>query len=159
MSVPICEYIRTGGKRCGSPAMRDQRFCYYHTGLYQAMPMTTMFVEENPHPRPGDYPVAGFQVPFLDDASAIQLGYMQLIHGVSHLRLDPTRARLILAALQGASANLKHAEASLPPMPAPLPAEVEVPKKPAASEGAAGVQSKTAALRRKAKGALAEKRS
>ena len=159
MSVPICEYIRTGGKRCGSPAMRDQRFCYYHTGQYQAMPMTTMFMEENPHPRPGDYSVAGFQVPFLDDASAIQIGYMQLIHGVSHLRLDPTRARLILAALQGAAANLKYAEAALPPMPAPEPAEAEVPKKPPVSEGAAGDQGKEAGLPKKAKGALAESRS
>jgi hypothetical protein len=155
MSVPICEYVRTGGKRCGSPAMRDQRFCYYHTGQFQAMPMTTMFMEENPHPRPGDYPFAGFQVPFLDDASAIQIGYMQLIHGVSHLRLDPTRARLILQALQGAAANLKQAEAALRPMPAA--AEAEVPKKPPVSAGAAIDQN--AGLRKKAKGALAESRS
>ncbi len=142
MSVPICEYIRTGGKRCGSPALRDQRFCYYHTGQYEAMPMTTMFVEENPHPRPGDYPIAGFQVPFLDDASAIQIGYMQLIHGVSHLRLDTRRARLILLALQGAAANLKHVETALAAMPAPAPTETEGAKKPAMSVGKAGDRGK-----------------
>ncbi|MGA8879160.1 MAG: hypothetical protein WB555_26700 [Candidatus Korobacteraceae bacterium] len=142
MSVPICEYIRTGGKRCGSPALRDQRFCYYHTGQYEAMPMTTMFVEENPHPRPGDYPIAGFQVPFLDDASAIQIGYMQLIHGVSHLRLDTRRARLILLALQGAAANLKHVETALAAMPALAPAEAEAAKKPPMSVGKAGDRGK-----------------
>ncbi len=142
MSVPICEYIRTGGKRCGSPALRDQRFCYYHTGQYEAMPMTTMFVEENPHPRPGDYPIAGFQVPFLDDASAIQIGYMQLIHGVSHLRLDTRRARLILLALQGAAANLKHVETALAAMPAPAPTETGGAKKPAMSVGKAGDRGK-----------------
>lgn len=135
MSVPICEYIRTGGKRCGSPALRDQRFCYYHSGQFRSMPMTTMFYEENPNPREGEYPVTAFNMPFLDDAAAIQIGYMQLIHGVSHLRLEPRRARLILLALQGAAANLKYAEVALPPMPTPEPAEAKAPKKPPASEG------------------------
>lgn len=113
MGVPICEYIQTGGRRCGSPALTGQRFCYYHTGQYQAMPMTTMFVEENPNVPKGEIPVSGFQVPFLDDAAAIQIGFMQLIHGVAHFRLEPRRAKLILSALHGAAANLRKMDAAL----------------------------------------------
>jgi len=138
MSLQICEYIRTSGRRCGSPAMRDYKYCYYHAGQLQAMPMTTMFVQENPNPPAGEYPIAGFQVPFLDDASAIQIGYMQLIHGVAHFRLDPRRARLILLALQGAAANLKHVETALAAMAAPAPGEADEAKKPPVSAGAAG---------------------
>lgn len=28
-----CEHIKTNGIRCGSPALRDENICYFHTAL------------------------------------------------------------------------------------------------------------------------------
>jgi hypothetical protein len=50
MTVPICEHIKPGGARCGSPALRDKQFCYYHLNLRHAMPLTTMFYAERANP-------------------------------------------------------------------------------------------------------------
>lgn len=51
-----------------------------------------------------------FPVPLLDDAAAIQIGFMQALHGVANRVLDPRRAKLILSALHGARMNLKQME-------------------------------------------------
>ena len=29
-STPNCQHIRTAGSRCGSPALHQRRFCFYH---------------------------------------------------------------------------------------------------------------------------------
>jgi len=29
-SIPLCNHIMPNGNTCGSPAMRNQRFCYFH---------------------------------------------------------------------------------------------------------------------------------
>jgi len=125
MSVPICEYIKTGGKKCGSPALRGFKNCYYHEQLRQAMPTTTMFVQENRNVAPGEMPVTGFQMPFLDDGAAIQIGFMQLIHGVSYFRLNPRQAKLILSALHGASANLRQMDKAIASAAKPIQAAIE----------------------------------
>jgi hypothetical protein len=33
--VPLCTLIMSSGNRCGSPALRDQRFCYHHSGSHR----------------------------------------------------------------------------------------------------------------------------
>jgi len=133
MEVPICEYIKTGGKRCGSPALSGFKNCYYHERLRQAMPMTTLFMEQDPNAPPGVIPHVGFDTPLLDDGAAIQIGFMQLIHGVAHHRLDPRRAKLILSALHGASANLRQMDtavaAASKPVAAALQRSTKTPKK------------------------------
>ncbi len=114
MTLQICEQIKPGGTRCGSPAVRGTQHCYYHNNLRRCMPMTTMFVEQNPNPAPGEYPVAVFDLPLLEDPASIQIGFMQLIHGVAHHRLEPRRARLILSALHGAASNLRMLSEAMP---------------------------------------------
>src|ERR1035437_7626658 len=44
MDLPICEHIKPGGARCGSPAVRDQKYCYHHAGLRKAVPRNNLFV-------------------------------------------------------------------------------------------------------------------
>ncbi len=107
MEAPSCEYIKTGGARCGSPAIKDRPFCYYHERLKMHMPMTEMFVDQIKNPKPGELPVAVFDLPFLDDGAAVQIGYMQVIHGITHRRLNPRQAGLMLSALHGAARNLR----------------------------------------------------
>jgi hypothetical protein len=81
MELPICKHIKPGGARCGSPAVRDHKYCYHHAGLRKAVPATNLFVFlANPHSQ--DDPYAQFELPYLEDGAAIQIGFMQLIHGV-----------------------------------------------------------------------------
>lgn len=111
MSVSLCEHIKPSGARCASPAMRGQRFCYYHAGARECLPVGRgMF--QDPSPKFPDLPpMPEFPIPFLEDAAAIQIGYMQALYGITNHRLDPKQARLVLAALDGARTNLKQMEA------------------------------------------------
>jgi hypothetical protein len=114
MSIPTCEHIKPSGNRCGSPALKDQNVCYYHARLHLSLPVIrNMYIAENKHAEPGEYPVHNFPVPELEDAAAIQIGFMQALHGVANGRLDPRRAKLVLSALHGARMNLKSMERSL----------------------------------------------
>ena len=114
VSVPICEHVKPGGGRCGSPALRGRNFCYYHTRLYESLPVgRNMYAEEKKNAAPGEWPIYEFPVPALEDAAAIQIGFMQALHGVANHNLDPRRAKLVLSALHGARMNLKQMEACL----------------------------------------------
>jgi len=112
MSLAICQHVKPGGEACGSPALRDHNYCYYHVGLRKAVPTTTMFVRANPYRKDSD-PYAIFDLPFLEDAAAIQIGFMQLIQAVAGEEIDVRRAKLILSALHGAAANLRKMDAAL----------------------------------------------
>jgi hypothetical protein len=86
-------------------------YCYHHAGLRKAVPATNLFVFlANPHSQ--DDPYAQFELPYLEDGAAIQIGFMQLIHGVAQQRLEQWRARMILSALHGAAANLRLMDAA-----------------------------------------------
>jgi len=114
MTVPICEHVKPSGKRCGSPALRDQTFCYYHSRLEECLPtLRNMFIAQKANAAPGEWPIVEFPVPALEDAAAIQIGFMQALHGIANGNLDIRKAKLILSALHGASANLQRLEACL----------------------------------------------
>ena len=107
----ICEHIKPGGERCGSPAWHDEKYCYHHTEVRKRAPKTNLFVRLfNPHPE--NHPDYRYELPYLEDAAAIQIGFMQLIHGVAQELIPPDRAKLILSALHGAAANLRLMEAN-----------------------------------------------
>ena len=92
-----CQHIHTSGSRCGSPAIRFKRYCYYH----RWPPRVANLV------RVQDDPVL-LHVPVFEDAHSIQ----EVLSRVTFHLLDGTlsvqRAGLALYALQIASANLKH---------------------------------------------------
>ena len=72
------------------------------------MPNTELFSELIGEVQPGIMPtIHNFDFPLLDDAAAVQIGFMQVVHGISHGRLNPRQARLVLSALHGAAGNLK----------------------------------------------------
>ena len=109
--VTLCHHIKTSGVRCGSPAMRGMRYCFYHLGARKALPVAHgMFVEPSPG-LPDAPPMHDFPIPFLDDPAALQIGYMQTLYGITSKRLPPREARLVLAALDGARRNLRQMEA------------------------------------------------
>ncbi|MFZ0914513.1 MAG: hypothetical protein WBQ76_11950 [Candidatus Korobacteraceae bacterium] len=111
-SLAICEHIRPSGTRCGMLALRDQKFCYYHAKLRKTVPKNNLFVFlANPGRKEND-PCYAFEFPYLEDAAAVQIAFMQFIYGVSQQRLEQWRARMILSALHGAAANLRLMDAS-----------------------------------------------
>jgi hypothetical protein len=114
MTVPICEHIKPSGQRCGSPALRDKTFCYYHSGLEQCLPYgRNMFIAEKAKAAPGEWPIYEFPVPIFEDAAAIQIGFQQAIFGLVNGALSPRKTKLILSALHGARSNLKEMEKCL----------------------------------------------
>ena len=94
--APRCMHVRTNGVRCGSPAMRENAFCYFHDRLYNR-PYEESF-------------------PFLEDAASIQMAIMQVLDGLRRGKLEARVANSLLFGLQTASANLKRACDNLEPV-------------------------------------------
>jgi hypothetical protein len=92
-NIPQCQHIQLSGVRCGSPALRGQTHCYYHSVLRQK--------REN------------IVIPQLDEALNIQFSLRQIIHGIAFGQWDTKRAALLLYALQIASSNMRLVEAEL----------------------------------------------
>ena len=105
MDVPICFHIKPDGTRCGTPAIRNHSYCYHHTTLRKLVPKTNIFglIQKG---MTGE-PYESFELPYLDTGEAIQIGFMQLIHGMSTGLIDGRRGRIMLSALYGAAANLR----------------------------------------------------
>jgi hypothetical protein len=92
-----CQHIKMNGDRCGSPALRDQKFCYFHDrcGPVQVDVSTSAAV-----------PPAPFFLPVLEDAASIRLAITQVCEHLLHRRLDAKKAGVLLYAMQVASSNL-----------------------------------------------------
>ena len=88
-----CEHVKVNGVRCGSPALRTRRLCYFH--FMSRVPRIEL-------------------VPILEDGNAIQAGVLQIIHGMLAGRLDTKRAALALYGLQIAASNLPRVQTEPP---------------------------------------------
>ncbi len=126
MDFPICEHVKIGGARCGSPALRGQKYCHHHAGVYRLVPRTHVFLPATPAMELD--PTYPYQLPYLEDFEALQIGYMQFIRGVADNRIDPRRAKLVLEALKAAGTNLRHKDKLIARATEPA-----VRKKPSAS--------------------------
>ena len=92
MKIPRCQHIKVNGTQCGSPALRDNRHCYFHS--------RNQLTPANASP---------FDFPLLEDANAVQMALMQVIRAIADGTIENKRASLLLYALQTASFNLKRA--------------------------------------------------
>jgi hypothetical protein len=98
-----CRHIFTDGHRCGSPALRNEHFCYYHHNARRPGPrqpqvktLTDRKSSTFDLPSPAD----------LAERAGVQLALGQILHKIAHNEIDPRRARLLLYGLQIASRNL-----------------------------------------------------
>ena len=96
VDFPLCQHMKTNGVWCGSPALRHKPFCFFHD----------QWRRHHSKASPG----AGFELPLLEDANAIQLALQRVIHAILRGQLDTKTAGLILYALQTASSNLKRTD-------------------------------------------------
>ena len=93
-----CEHIKANGLRCGSPSLRQRRYCYFH------------FCAHDLRRRRRQQPNAPFVLPLLEDANSIQMAIQQVAEAVLEERIDNKRAGLLLFALQTAASNLKNTD-------------------------------------------------
>ena len=93
-----CEHIKANGLRCGSPALRQRRYCYFH------------FCAHDLRRRRRQHPNAPFVLPLLEDANSIQMAIQQVAEAVLEERIDNKRAGLLLFACQTAACNLKNCD-------------------------------------------------
>ena len=102
MAIPIptrpnvrnCTHIKVTGQRCGSPALRGEFFCYFHTRVIKGVQQR---VDMQLH-----------SMALLEDCESIQLSIMHVVDGLVKGTLDATRARLIIQALRIAARNAKN---------------------------------------------------
>ncbi len=99
-----CHHIKTSGVRCGSPAVRNKRYCYYHQ---RSRPLLLNFARENENPQL-------FSLPVFEDAHAIQFTLRNVAHRLLDGAIDQKTAGLLFYALQIASSNLKQMKAETP---------------------------------------------
>jgi hypothetical protein len=85
------------GERCGSPALRDQKFCYFHNRCSPVQIDVSTSAA---------FPACPFFLPVLEDVASIQWGVAQVCEHLLHRRLDTKKAGVLLYAMQIASSNL-----------------------------------------------------
>jgi hypothetical protein len=94
-----CQHIKVNGTQCGSPALRRNRFCFFHKRF-----QTERIAVNQARARRR---AAIFDLPVLEDANSIQVSLMQIMRLLALGHLDPKTAGLLLYALQTASINLR----------------------------------------------------
>ena len=105
--APRCQHTKTNGTRCGSPALKNNLFCYYH---------------QHCHPVAWDYQCGSYvncsrselTLPPFEDAESIQVVLRKVVELVLQHRIGEKEAKLVLYALQLASNNLKRLQPSAP---------------------------------------------
>jgi len=98
-----CRHIFTGGKKCQSPALKEQNFCYFHQANRKRRAPKSQAYE--PYIPPQD---ATHNLTPLEDADAIQLALSDVVLALAANRIDPRRAQILIYGLQVASQNHRH---------------------------------------------------
>ncbi|ADW67935.1 hypothetical protein AciX9_0867 [Granulicella tundricola MP5ACTX9] len=96
-----CRHIHTDGRRCGSPTLRHEHFCYYHHTTRKPIPradLAARYADQNRN--------APFDLPLPEDRASIQLAIGEILRRIAANQLDNRRAGLLLYGLQIAATNL-----------------------------------------------------
>jgi hypothetical protein len=98
-----CQRIKIDGTQCGSPALRRNRFCYFHKRHHDER--IELHADRKKNARARRRTVA-IDLPVFEDANSIQVSLMQITRLLIAGDIDAKTAGLILYALQTASSNL-----------------------------------------------------
>ena len=93
-NVRRCTHVQITGHRCGSPALKQEYFCYFHTRMIKGVQTG---VDSQIHP-----------VALIENAEAIQAAIMHTIDAVLKGTIDNKRANIVLKALYIAVRNSRN---------------------------------------------------
>jgi hypothetical protein len=99
-----CRHIFISGKKCGSPALKEQNFCFYHTAARKREKRTA---DNQPYDRVNPKNTA-LALPSVDEGDAIQLAISEVVLALAANTIDPRHARILLYGLQIASQHYRH---------------------------------------------------
>jgi hypothetical protein len=105
----LCRHIFTDGRRCGSPALRQQHFCYYHYA--HRTPVLANVRRRQPR--------SGFELTRLDgldNHTAIQLAISEVLGRIASNDIGHKSAWLLLYGLQIADHNLRRSRPNQNPL-------------------------------------------
>ncbi len=91
-----CTHIKVTGHQCGSPALRGEHFCYFHTRMIKGV-----------RSRPDQRLAASCYI--VDSPEALQVALIETLNDIVRGNLDPRRASLVLRALAIAQKNMRYA--------------------------------------------------
>jgi hypothetical protein len=98
-----CRRIFTSGKKCQSPALKEQNFCYFHSNTRRRPSLQNQ--PYDPYTEPKEIALS---LPPLEDVDAIQLALSDVVLALAANRIDSRRARILIYGLQVASQNNRH---------------------------------------------------
>jgi len=93
-----CQHIKVNGTQCECPALRRNRFCYFHKRHHEERIQLNV---DRARRRP-----AIVELPVLEDANSIQVSLLQIMRLLVAGQIDGKIAGLLLYALQTATLNL-----------------------------------------------------
>ena len=109
LNIPRCRHLKVNGTQCGSPALKDHRFCFFHQQWHERkLVINSHNSRRVPHPTRCSLGGRTISLPVLEDANAIQLSVMQIMQLLLEGQIDQKTAGLLFYGLQIASSNLKH---------------------------------------------------
>jgi hypothetical protein len=100
-NVRRCTHIQITGHRCGSPALKQEYFCYFHTRMIKGV-QTRVDSEITP-------------IALIENAEAIQAAIMHMIDAVLKGTIDNKRASIVLKALHIAVRNSRNVRFQIRP--------------------------------------------
>jgi hypothetical protein len=125
MDTPNCRHIRINGTRCGSPALRNDSFCYYHSVQHSRhMPLNppvdpALLEREGITAKelrdPAIAELVGYKpasevmlnLPTIEDRDSLQLALSMVVTALGEHRIKPFQANSLISGLKLAHANLQ----------------------------------------------------
>jgi len=88
-AAPRCEHVKPNGIRCGSPALRDETYCYFHR-IWR-----NHYQDDHKPFRPDPNGIL-WNFPILENADAIQMSIHLVLDSILANKMELKRASLLL---------------------------------------------------------------
>jgi hypothetical protein len=96
-AAPTCNHVKSNGRFCGSPALANDAYCYYHRSSRERTKRQVRHARQH---KP-------LQLPLLEDRESIQVAIGDVLNAILADRIDTRKAGLLLYGLQTAASNAR----------------------------------------------------
>ncbi len=102
-AAPTCNHVKSNGRFCGSPALANDAYCYYHRSSRERTKRQLRHARRH---KP-------LQLPLLEDRESIQIAIGDVLNAILADRIDTRKAGLLLYGLQTAASNARDLDLEL----------------------------------------------